>query len=59
MSSDFVVAIELLGNNCVKNWRQVIGPTNSLVAKQDAPNSVRGLYGTDNTRNAVHGSDSN
>jgi nucleoside-diphosphate kinase len=36
----------------------MIGPTNSLVAKQQAPNSIRGIYGTDGTRNAVHGSDS-
>ncbi len=57
MSSDKIVALELVSNNAVAKWRAVIGPTN-CDAKRDAPNSIRARFGTDKTRNAVHGSDS-
>jgi nucleoside-diphosphate kinase len=36
----------------------LIGPTNTITAKQQAPNSLRAIFGTDGTKNAVHGSDS-
>jgi nucleoside-diphosphate kinase len=36
----------------------LIGPTNSSTAKIESPNSIRALFGTDGTKNAVHGSDS-
>lgn len=58
MCSDVVVGLELISPDAVKLWRATIGPTNTLVAKKDAPYSVRGLYGTDGTKNAVHGADS-
>jgi len=51
-----VLALALRKTNAIKDWRTLCGPTNSLVAKKDDPNSLRALYGTDNTRNAVHGS---
>lgn len=41
----------------VLDWRQVMGPTNPAVAKQDG-DSLRARYGTDLPRNAFHGSDS-
>jgi nucleoside-diphosphate kinase len=34
------------------------GPTDSKTAQQQAPDSIRAMYGTDGTRNAAHGSDS-
>ncbi len=58
MSSDFILGLELVGENSIKRWRELLGPTNSLVARDQAPNSIRGLYGTDGTKNACHGSDS-
>ena len=36
----------------------MIGPTNCHVARVEAPNSLRALYGTEGVRNALHGSDS-
>ena len=50
--------MELVADAAVEKWRQVIGPTNTLKAKEEAPDSIRGLFGTDGTKNAVHGSDS-
>jgi len=59
MATDVCIGMELIANDAVKAWRSFIGPTNSFTAKKDAPNSIRGLFGTDGTKNAVHGSDSN
>ena len=58
VTSDVVVGLELVAENAVDKWRQLIGPTKTSLAKQTAPNSVRALFGTDDTKNAVHGSDS-
>ena len=57
MTSGPVVALELLGRDAVSRWRQMMGPTDSEAARRDAPDSIRARYGTDKTRNAVHGSD--
>ena len=58
MTSDLVVGMELVYKDSVNSWRQFIGPTNSEVAREKAPNSIRALFGTDGSKNAVHGSDS-
>jgi nucleoside diphosphate kinase len=34
MTSDVCIGMELVADNAVKKWREVIGPTNSTVAKQ-------------------------
>ena len=57
MTSDYVVGMELVAPEAIKKWRDLIGPTNSLTAKEKAPNSLRALYGIDGTKNACHGSD--
>lgn len=56
MSSDPVIKLELSGSDAVKRWRTLLGPTNSAVAREKAPKSVRALFGTDQQRNAAHGS---
>ncbi|XP_067891978.1 thioredoxin domain-containing protein 6 [Heterodontus francisci] len=38
-------------------WREFIGPTDVEIAKQEKPESLRALYGTENIFNAVHGSE--
>lgn len=58
MASAPIVALHLRREGAVRGWRQLIGPTNSEVAQAQKPESVRGLYGVDGQRNAVHGSDS-
>jgi nucleoside diphosphate kinase len=57
MTSDNCIGLELVSDNAIKKWRDVIGPTNSTVAKQTASQSIRGRFGVDGTLNAVHGSD--
>uniref|UniRef100_UPI00398E7C5E thioredoxin domain-containing protein 6 n=1 Tax=Pristiophorus japonicus TaxID=55135 RepID=UPI00398E7C5E len=44
-------------DDVVPLWKQFIGPTDIEVAKQEKPESLRALYGTENLFNAVHGSD--
>lgn len=56
--SDFIVGMELVAGNCIKGWRDLIGPTNCQIARVEAPNSLRALYGQEGVRNACHGSDS-
>ena len=53
-----VVAFEVMGENAVSRWREVLGPTDSSLARQEAPRSIRAQFGVDKTRNACHGSDS-
>ncbi|KAM3926036.1 nucleoside diphosphate kinase homolog 5 [Leptodactylus fuscus] len=56
MSSGPIIALELARHDAINVWRQVMGPSNSLKAKETHPESVRAIYGTDDLRNAVHGS---
>ena len=58
ITSDVVVGFELIGEKAIEIWRNLIGPTNTAKAKIESPNSIRALFGEDNTKNAVHGSDS-
>ena len=57
MSSGPVIKLELAGPDAIKTWRGLIGPTNSDKAREEAPDSVRALFGADGQRNAAHGSD--
>ena len=57
MSSGLIVGMEQVAEGAIKKWRSQIGPTNSNVAREQAPNSIRAMFGTDGTMNACHGSD--
>ena len=57
VSSDMVVGMELVRENAISVLQQIMGPTNSLIAKNQAPNSIRGAFGKDSLRNAIHGSE--
>jgi len=54
MSGGRVVAMVLEGKNVISKVRKINGDTNPNKAKE---NTIRNLYGTDLTFNAVHGSD--
>lgn len=55
MLSDNVVTMIISGDDAVSKLRQLMGPTDSKEAGKD---TIRGKFGTDKTRNAIHGSDS-
>jgi len=58
MTSGPIYGMILSKSNAIKDWRALMGPTNALKAKEEAPKCLRALYGTDGTMNATHGSDS-
>ena len=58
MSSGPIVACCLAKTNAIADWRELMGPTNTIKAKEEAPTSLRARFGTDGTKNATHGSDS-
>lgn len=51
------MVLVLARERAVQTWRRLIGPSSSEAARAENPDCLRALYGTDNTRNAVHGSD--
>ena len=57
ITSDVAVGMELVKDGAIQGWRSFIGPTNTQKAKAEVPGSLRALFGTDGTKNAVHGSD--
>lgn len=58
MISGPVIGMKLGRLDALAHWRKVIGPTDSEVAREEAPKSIRALYGTDGRKNCVHGADS-
>ena len=54
MTSGPVFVGVLEGENAIKRWRDLMGPTDS---KKAPAGTIRGQYGTDIEQNAVHGSD--
>ncbi|KAI8075021.1 nucleoside diphosphate kinase, partial [Gongronella butleri] len=57
MASAPVYAMVLEKDNAVQAWRTLMGPTDANKARDIDPTSIRALYGTDGSQNAVHGSD--
>ena len=58
MTSGPIVAFELTGEDAVSKWLALLGPANSAQARRDAPHTIRARFGTDNIKNACHGSES-
>ena len=54
MTSGPCVVMAIEGENAVARYREVMGPTDS---KKAPAGTIRGSYGTDIEKNAVHGSD--
>lgn len=56
--SDPLEAFVVSSDNAIQKWRNLLGPTKVYRAIFTHPESLRGLYGITDTRNACHGSDS-
>lgn len=54
MTEGKIMALVLEGENAIKRWRDLMGPTNATEAPKD---TIRGQFGTSIERNATHGSD--
>lgn len=46
----------LARSDAIVKWRQLLGPTKVYQAQFSAPDSIRGMFGLSDTRNAAHGS---
>lgn len=57
LSSGLCLAMEIRAENAVQTFRFSAGPWDTSMAKELYPNSIRGKYGIDNIRNAVHCTD--
>jgi len=58
MSSGPIIVLMIAKEKAISYWRELIGPTNTIKARQTHPECLRAVYGTDDQRNALHGSDS-
>ena len=58
MTEGPIIVFELIGEKAISRWRELLGPTDSTLARQEVPSSLRAQFGTDKMRNACHGSDS-
>ncbi|XP_003386599.1 PREDICTED: nucleoside diphosphate kinase 7-like [Amphimedon queenslandica] len=56
ISSGPLVAIELVGENAIQRWADILGPSDPAEARQVSPSSLRARFGTDQTHNVGHGS---
>lgn len=44
--------------DAIAKWRKLMGPTKVYKAQYVAPDTIRGMFGLSDTKNATHGSDS-
>ena len=58
LQSDVCTGMEIVADNAIKKWQELIGPNDAVQAKLNASTSIRAAYGTNAVRNAVHGSGS-
>ncbi|KAB0343925.1 hypothetical protein FD754_020851 [Muntiacus muntjak] len=58
ITSGPIIAMEILRDDAICEWKRLLGPANSGLARTDAPESIRALFGTDGIKNAAHGPDS-
>jgi len=57
LTGDVCIAMELVGDGAIGKWQALCGPNSPDQARREAPRSLRAVYGSDDVRNAVHGSE--
>lgn len=58
MHSNDIIVLVLAKPDAIEDWRSLIGPTDARRAREEAPESLRAIFGHDQTKNGLHGSDS-
>lgn len=58
MSSSSIYALVLAKNDAINSWRSLMGKANVYRTMYSDPDCLRSRFGLTDTRNAVHGSDS-
>lgn len=58
VTSGPILALELIGEEGIEKWRELMGPADCAEAREQARNSIRACYGKDKHYNAVHGTES-
>lgn len=48
-----IYAIVLEKEDAIKSWRTLAGPTNSILARQIAPKSIRARFGTNGIKRVI------
>eukprot|EP00746_Dinoflagellata_sp_MGD_P089249 gnl/MRDRNA2_/MRDRNA2_35242_c0_seq1.p1 gnl/MRDRNA2_/MRDRNA2_35242_c0~~gnl/MRDRNA2_/MRDRNA2_35242_c0_seq1.p1 ORF type:complete len:368 (+),score=77.96 gnl/MRDRNA2_/MRDRNA2_35242_c0_seq1:90-1193(+) len=56
LSSDVVIAMELVGDGATSKWQSLMGPADPNQARMQNPKSIRAMFGKDPIANAVYGS---
>jgi nucleoside-diphosphate kinase len=56
ISSDYVVGMDLVKKNAIKEWLSLIGPEDVELAQKTSPDSLRAIFGNSGIKNAIHGS---
>ena len=46
MTSGPVLAFEMMGSDAVHQWQALVGPTDSTIARSEAPHSLRAKFGS-------------
>jgi nucleoside diphosphate kinase len=59
MMSDVAVGLEIVGENSIERMQIITGPESPTLAKEGSQNerdkmSIRAVFGTDHTKNAIH-----
>ncbi|XP_068596913.1 nucleoside diphosphate kinase homolog 5 [Brachionichthys hirsutus] len=57
MSSGPIIALTLACHDAIARWKSIMGPGNSIQAREIHPESLRAKYGTNELKNALHGSE--
>lgn len=57
LTSDVVVGLEILGERSIERMNIIAGPESPTLAKESSDRdrmSIRAVFGTDSTKNAIH-----
>lgn len=55
LSSGPILALELVSEDAVQKWLDLIGPDDPIKARKDAPDTLRAIYGQELVTNGFHG----